>query len=239
MKKQILEKLHDLEVNENITILYAVESGSRTHGYANEDSDYDIKFIYKRNDISKYMVLDNFCDVIQKEDELFDLMGWDIKKALNLHFKSNASLYEWLNSPVVYIPDEIGLFRDLPEFNRETLRHQYYGQAIKTNRKYIVGSNLRDRKIVKKTLYVIRCNMAWIDLSENPPQVPDEVSEAISNLRKNYMNLTLDEIADEDLDLVHTWIEDVLNGFEKSKFKAPKRDIEDYNVRFQEIIGLT
>ena len=81
--------------------------------------------------------------------------------------------------------------------------------------------------------------MAWIELSENPPQVSDEVSEAISKLRKNYMNLTLDEIADEDLDLVHTWIEDVLNGFEKSKFKAPKRDIEDYNVRFQEIIGLT
>ena len=76
MKKQILEKLHDLEVNENITILYAVESGSRTHGYANEDSDYDIKFIYKRNDISKYLVLDNFCDVIQKEDELFDLLGY-------------------------------------------------------------------------------------------------------------------------------------------------------------------
>lgn len=238
MNEQILEKLHELEVNENITILFAVESGSRTHGYANKDSDYDIKFIYKHNDISKYLVLDNFEDVIQKEDGLFDMVGWDIKKALNLHYKSNASLNEWLMSPVIYIPDEIGLFRDLPEFNRETLRHQYYGQALKTNKKYIVGSDLRDKKIVKKTLYVIRCNLTWMGLSENMPHVSDEVSKAISNLRNAYVNLTLDEITDEDLELVHAWIGDSLNSFEKTKFKAPKRNIEDYNVRFQEIIGL-
>lgn len=80
--------------------------------------------------------------------------------------------------------------------------------------------------------------MAWMELSENPPQVSDEVSEAISNLKENYMNLTPDEITDEDLDLVHSWIDDSLNSFERSGFKSPKRNIEDYNVRFREIIGL-
>ncbi len=238
MKEQILEKLHEIEIRENITILYAAESGSRTHGYANRDSDYDIKFIYKHNDISKYLVLDNFVDVIQEEDGLFDMVGWDIKKALHLHFKNNASLREWLSSPIVYVPDEIGLFRDLPEFNREVLRQQYYGQAFKTNKKYIVGSDLRDKKIVKKTLYVIRCNLNWMELGENAPEVSDEVRKAISNLTESYKNLAFDEIADEDLELVHSWINDSLDNFERSKFKAPKRDIEDYNERFQEIIGL-
>lgn len=238
MKEKILEKLHDLEEKENITILLAVEVGSRSWGYANNDSDYDIKFIYKHNDISKYLVLDNFEDVILKEDGLFDMMGWDVKKALNLHFKSNASLREWLTSPIVYISDEIGLFRNLPDFNRETLRHQYYGQAIKTNKKYIIGSDLRDKKIVKKTLYVIRCNLSWMELSEDKPHVSDDVLKAISNLREAYKNLTLYEISDWDLELVHSWIEESLNSFENSKFKSQKRNIEVYNVRFQEIIGL-
>lgn len=238
MKEQILEKLHDLEVRKNITVLYAAESGSRTNGYANKDSDYDIKFIYRHNDISRYLVLDSFDDVILEDDGFLDMMGWDIKKALYLHFKSNASLKEWLESPIVYVPDEIGLFCNLPEFNRETLRQQYYGQALKTNKKYIKGSDLRERKTVKKTLSLIRSNMTWMELSENPLQVSDEVSEAISNLKENYMNLTPDEITDEDLDLVHSWIDDSLKSFERSGFKSPKRNIEDYNVRFREIIGL-
>lgn len=240
MKEQILEKLHELETSEDITILYAAESGSRSWGYANDESDYDIKFIYRHNDISRYLVLDTFKDVIQKESGCFDLMGWDIKKALHLHYKSNASIKEWMTSPIVYISDEIGLFRDLPQFNQVTLRSQYYGQALKTNKKYILGSDLREKKIVKKTLYVIRCNLTWMELGQNPPQVSDEVCNAISNLRDAYSNLTLDEISEEDLEVVHAWINDSLDNyeFEKPVSKAPKRDIEDYNIRFQEIIGL-
>ena len=240
MKEKILKKLHELEVRENITILYAAESGSRTHGYCNKDSDYDIKFIYKHNDISQYLVLNNFEDVILEEDGLFDMVGWDIKKALNLHYKSNAGLKEWLDSPIVYIPDEIGLFKNLPEFNSVTLMNQYYGQALKTNKKYIAGSNLRDKKIIKKTLYVIRCNFSWMELSQNPPQVSDDVKEAISNMTEAYKNLAFDDITDEDLQLIHTWINDSLDNFsfEKPKSKAQKKDVEEYNVRFQEILGL-
>lgn len=240
MYERILKKLHELEAEENITILYAAESGSRTHGYSNDDSDYDIKFIYKHNDISRYLVLDSFKDVILEEDGLLDLMGWDIKKALNLHYKSNAGLMECMSSPMVYVPDEIEMFRGLPEFSPVTLRNQYYGQALKTNRKYILKSDLRDKKIVKKTLYVIRCNRTWMELSENPPQVSDEVNQAISNITQAYKNLALDEITDNDLDLVHTWINESLDNysFEKPKSKSAKRDIEEYNVRFQEIIGV-
>ena len=35
-----------------------------------------------------------------------------------------------------------------------------------------------------------------------------------------------------------TWIVESFESFERKPFKAPKRDIEQYNERFQEILGL-
>ena len=250
MKEQILEKLNEIQEKENITILFAVETGSRAWGHNNINSDNDISFIYKHNDISDYLVLDKFEDVIQKEDGVFDFVGWDVKKALNLHFKSNPNLREWLISPVVYVPDEIGIFRDLPEFNSEILKHHYFGLAHKTNKKYIQASNLRDLKIVKKTLYVIRCTLAWMALNERiMPQmdmlqliddcgIEGDLKEAILNLRTSYSNLEIENVSDEQLELIHTWIGESFDKFEKKPFKAAKRNIDDYNERFQEIIGL-
>ncbi len=46
MQKEILEKLNVIEKENNIKILYAVESGSRGWGFASCDSDYDVRFIY-------------------------------------------------------------------------------------------------------------------------------------------------------------------------------------------------
>ena len=48
-KDQIIkEKLKEIEAERNITILWAVESGSRSWNLASKDSDYDIRFVYKR-----------------------------------------------------------------------------------------------------------------------------------------------------------------------------------------------
>ena len=50
-----------------------------------------------------YLKLDNIRDVIEWQlDEVFDISGWDIKKALQLLYKSNPTLFEWINSPIVY-----------------------------------------------------------------------------------------------------------------------------------------
>lgn len=250
MKEQILEKLNEIEKKENITILLAVGTGSRAWGHANRNSDYDVSFIYKQNDISQYLVLDKFEDVYESDVGEFDFTGWDIKKALHLHFKSNPNLREWLISPVVYVPDEIGLFRELPDFHPEILKHHYFGLAYKTNKKYIVGNDVRELKIVKKTLYVIRCTLAWqvldkgilpaMNLEElmNQSEIDDDLKEAILTLRDAYADLNIDEVDDEVFDRVFEWILGSFSEFEKKPFKAPKRNIEDYNKRFQEIIGL-
>ena len=46
MEQTIINKLKEIEKNQNVRILFAVESGSRAWGFPSTDSDYDIRFIY-------------------------------------------------------------------------------------------------------------------------------------------------------------------------------------------------
>lgn len=102
MREEIINKLNVIEQKEHVKIIYAVESGSRAWGFESTDSDYDVRFIYVR-DKKEYLCLDEKSDVIQLPiDEVFDVSGWDIKKALKLLYKSNPSLLEWFASPIVY-----------------------------------------------------------------------------------------------------------------------------------------
>ena len=102
MQQLIVKKLEEIERQDHVRILLAVESGSRAWGFASEDSDYDVRFIYvrPRND---YLRLEKFRDVIELplEGEL-DINGWDLDKTLRLLRSSNPTLFEWFSSPIVY-----------------------------------------------------------------------------------------------------------------------------------------
>lgn len=43
------EKLKEIENKYDVKVLWAIESGSRAWGFASPDSDFDVRFIYKRN----------------------------------------------------------------------------------------------------------------------------------------------------------------------------------------------
>ena len=95
-------KLAEIEKKENVRILYCVESGSRAWGFASPDSDFDVRFIYVRPK-EYYLRLDRTRDVIEWQlDETLDINGWDLQKALILLHKSNPTMFEWNNSPIVY-----------------------------------------------------------------------------------------------------------------------------------------
>ena len=102
MRQEIKNKLNEIEKKERVNIIYAIESGSRAWGFESVDSDYDVRFIYVRRK-EDYLCLDEKSDVIELPiDEVFDISGWDLKKALKLLYKSNPSLLEWFASPIIY-----------------------------------------------------------------------------------------------------------------------------------------
>lgn len=103
MRKRILEELQKIEQIHNVKIIMAIESGSRAWGFASPDSDYDVRFIYVRKK-EDYLKLEGMRDVIEwKLDEVLDINGWDIRKALQLLHKSNPTIFEWCASPIVYL----------------------------------------------------------------------------------------------------------------------------------------
>lgn len=93
-----------------VTIPWAIESGSRAWGFPSPDSDYDCRFLYVRP-AESYVSLWPVRDVIETPlDKVFDVNGWDLQKAVQLLVKGNATVSEWLRSPIVYTGNE--RFRD-------------------------------------------------------------------------------------------------------------------------------
>ena len=95
---EINTRLAALEAEEGCRVLFAIESGSRAWGFPSTDSDYDVRFIYARP-AEWYLSVDleDKRDVIERPiNDLIDLAGWDVRKALQLFAKTNPPLYEWL-----------------------------------------------------------------------------------------------------------------------------------------------
>jgi len=185
-------RLGRIEAEENVTILFAVESGSRAWGFPSIDSDYDVRFFYVRP-ISHYLGLQDPRDVIERPIEgLWDLNGWDLRKALQLLVKGNATVAEWLSSPLIY--REHGPFpyklRDLIKRNASpdaSARH-YYGltktcyagemanrpTALEMAQNETAGRIIKGLTMVnyKKYFYALRgsCAISWIrKYGEVPP----------------------------------------------------------------------
>jgi hypothetical protein len=123
MRPQILSLLAGLEAEHGIRILYACESGSRAWGFPSPDSDYDVRFVYA-HPVEWYFSVEDLQDTLERpvSDQL-DAGGWELRKALRQLRKSNATLFEWLQSPVVYREAE-----GFGEAMRE-LMHAYFSPA--------------------------------------------------------------------------------------------------------------
>ena len=170
--RQIEDILREIEEKEHVKILHAVESGSRAWGFASPDSDYDVRFIYVRQK-EDYLSLDTPRDVIEWQlDELLDINGWDLKKALIQFHRGNATLFEWSNSPVVYktTPEWSGIYGVARNyFSVKAAAGHYYGTANSTYCQYLQGGEVR----YKKYFYALRPLLAgaYIQKYQCPPPV--------------------------------------------------------------------
>lgn len=165
-------KLKEIEERENVRILHGVESGSRAWGFASPDSDYDVRFIYVRP-VDYYLGLQEKKDFIDWElDETLDINGWDLTKALVHFHKSNAVVYEWSGSPVVYrTTQEWESIRAVAwqYFSCKSAMYHYYGTAAKNFSEYLQEDQVK----YKKYFYVLRPLLAceWIKEKKCPPPV--------------------------------------------------------------------
>lgn len=106
MKEKIQFELQRIEKENNVKILFAVESGSRAWGFPSKDSDYDVRFVYI-HPVDWYLSINEKRDVIEYPiNDALDISGWDIRKALRLFAKSNPALLEWIRSPI-FIPSNL------------------------------------------------------------------------------------------------------------------------------------
>lgn len=169
----IHQTLNDIEKKHHVTILYAVESGSRAWGFASPDSDYDVRYVYVRP-AEDYLRIDPLPDTIEGPlDEVLDFSGWDIRKMLGLLRKSNPSLMEWVRSPVVYRTSAVWehLVADFPGFFSPTSNmHHYLSMAQGNWQKNMRG----DRVKPKSYLYVLRPLLCcrWLEKFGTVPPVP-------------------------------------------------------------------
>ncbi|MBR6030140.1 MAG: nucleotidyltransferase domain-containing protein [Clostridia bacterium] len=177
MKQTILEELDKVEAEYGVRILHAVESGSRSWGFASPDSDYDVRFVYVRP-ARDYLRLDTPRDVIEwKLDAVLDINGWDLRKAMTLFAKGNATLFEWSHSPVVYrTTPEWERIREtaLPYFSEKAAILHYYGTAMSTWAGHLTGETVR----YKKYFYALRPLLAaqYIERFHRvPPVLFDEL----------------------------------------------------------------
>ena len=170
MRKVISEKLQQIEIQENVRILHAVESGSRAWGFASPDSDFDVRFIYVRPR-DYYLKLERTRDVLEFPiNDLLDINGWDLQKALRLLHRSNPTLLEWFRSPVVYKETDfshefIPLMQNY--FSSKRGLYHYLSMADGNYREYLRGEMVR----AKKYFYVLRPLLAcrWILRTNTPP----------------------------------------------------------------------
>ena len=103
MNEVIMQKLNEIEQRESVRIIMAIESGSRAWGFASPDSDYDVRFVYVRT-LKDTLRLEKYRDVIEWQlDDVLDISGWDLQKALRLMHDSNPSIFEWCSSPIIYV----------------------------------------------------------------------------------------------------------------------------------------
>lgn len=182
IRTEIEARLAAIESDHGVRVLYACESGSRGWGFASPDSDYDVRFVYVHS-LPWYLRVSPQRDVIELPiSDVLDINGWELRKALGLLKKGNATLIEWLDSPVVYRAD--AAFLDaIRAAARRTHRPErsfqhYFHMASKNHREYLRGDTVR----LKKYLYVLRPLLAALWIEQGRGVAPMRFEELVDGI---------------------------------------------------------
>lgn len=241
MEELISQRLIEIQHMEQVKILYAVESGSRAWGFASPDSDYDVRFIYVR-DKKEYLKLESTKDFLDWElNETLDINGWDLSKVLQHLHKSNAVIFEWLHSPIVYYKTpESEKIKEISQkyFSSKSSMYHYYGTANKNYDRYLLKEQIKYKKYFYALRPILACK--WIEQKKCSPPVlfselveeilEEEMKQIVQELIRQKAKMTEDETGKRL---------DKLNGYIKRNIEKYKEIIanlpEDRNPDWQEL----
>lgn len=206
MKQKIADLLKKLEKEHNMTILFAVENGSRAWGMDSKDSDYDVRFVFYRP-LEDYISLNKPDEVItvafdenlqphEVQGSLVDMSGFDIFKYLKLLSASNPTTIEWLNSPIVYLGDNNISLKSYvsTNFSQEKLFYNYFSLF---NNCYKLDIDDKQNITYKSYLYAMRglLNALYVlKFNKIPPLLMRETVKAMQNDMPSELITKLNEV---------------------------------------------
>lgn len=168
-------KLAELELETGVEILFAIESGSRAWGFASQDSDWDVRFVY-RQPAKEYVRLVKQPDTMGRtaKGDLYDITGWDVAKALKQALSSNATLLEWLRSPIRYRWEpEVEAVASMCErlANPRSLTWNYFNLCRHAE------EDFRKTGKLKKYMYAVRCALTLKHIRMFPGVPPMNIQQ--------------------------------------------------------------
>ncbi len=252
IEERIQAELSRLEKEKEITILLAIESGSRAWGFPSPDSDYDVRFLYA-HPTNWYLSVRERRDVIELPiDDVLDISGWELRKAFRLMLQSNGALYEWMSSPIVYRVNEraIAPLKTLaPQvFNPEAMFYHYLAMAKHKTHEIC---NTEQAKL-KTYLYALRpllCCQWIMKFRKAPPMefsllmdefipVGTELREALELLLREKA-ATVESQKRDRLPMLDDYLGEELSTLESGMGKYHRdADLDEVDAAFRETLSL-
>ncbi len=248
-----MERISNAEQEHGVKVIYAIESGSRAWGFESPNSDFDVRFIYAHpKDWYVAVDLEQKRDVIEYDiiDEI-DINGWDVRKALQLFWKSNPAFIEWIHSPIIYVDDgnfaqrARSLITDV--YSPEKGIYHYRSMAKTNYRGYLREHNVP----LKKYFYVLRplLSIQWLEKYRTPAPIEfdklrslvtpgTELDLEISKLLERKKRSLEKEIAPA-IPPLNQFIEDELDRLEifDNTNDQSRRGMDELNALFHAVIS--
>lgn len=245
VKTVIEREMQYYEKEHNIKILFAIENGSRAWNMASKNSDYDVRFVFKRN-VEDYISLIKQKDVIETfyddnyqlcsgDKALLDIVGFDIIKFMGLLSKSNPTSIEWLMSDIIYWgSNDLAIKQYVKEkFNPKTLIYHYislckkhYNRYISENKKVTHKMYLYMMRGLLNALYVyVNDKIPPLDFTKTVEVLKTEISTEVYETMKEIIRIKSSGLEKDTIKRIDV-LDDFIQKYMNKEFEVTERHLD-------------
>lgn len=242
MREKIVTMVVDETYERDVIPLAARGVGSRMLGVEHDNSDWDVRIIFRKPPRA-YSGVTGWSDTYDIDCGDIDIHAWDVKKFAGLVSETNPSAIEFLLSDTEYYPDRTEYLRLLEDMirdqgNRMALYYHYLSLAESNYFKYISSGNDRTKG---RSFYVLRATLmskhiretneippvnVWEFLSESNSLEDEEVGKLMEFATAKEKGNGSEEIDDEVGEFFRQEEEETMHPTEE-RTKSPDRDAID------------